>query len=160
MEIIGENISLLPYTMERCHEFWKDYVVDYSMWDKEYIYDENWVNKYFNLKVLDKTRSFFAICINDKVIGEIQLKNINNEKSVATLSIHLSNDNHKNRGFGTEAIKLMIDYAFEHLKLNTLYADAVLRNKRSQHVLEKLGFVEIHVDKILRYYELKKQGGE
>ena len=79
MEIIGENISLLPYTMERCHEFWKDYVVDYNMWDKEYIYDKNWVNKYFNLKVLDKTRSFFAICIDDKVIGEIQLKNINTE---------------------------------------------------------------------------------
>lgn len=156
MEIIGENISLLPYTIERCHEFWKDYVADYNMWDKEYTYDENWINKYFNLKVLDKTRRFFAICINDKVIGEIQLKKIDKERGIATLSIHLSNDNYKNQGFGTEAIKLMIDYAFEHLNLNTIYADTVLRNKRSQHVLEKLGFVEIGVDKILKYYELKR----
>lgn len=156
MEIIGKNISLLPYTMDRCHEFWKDYVVDFNMWDKEFVYDKNWVNKYYSLKVSDKTRRYFAICINEKTIGEIQLKNINNEKGIAALGIHLSNDNYKNQGFGTEAIELMICYAFEHLKLSTLYADAVLRNKRSQHVLEKLGFVEVRVDDILRYYELKR----
>ena len=148
-------MCLLPYTIDRCHEFWKDYVVDFNMWDKEYVYDENEVNKYYNLKVLDKTRKYFAVSINNKVIGEILLKNINIEKGIATLGIHFSNDNYKNQGFGTEAIKLMIDYAFEHLNLNTLYADAVLRNKRSQYVLEKLGFVEIHVDEILKYYELK-----
>ena len=156
MEIIGENISLLPYTMDRCHEFWKDYIVDYNMWDEEFVYDKNWVDKYYNFKVRDKTRRYFAICINDKVIGEIQLKNINDQKGIATLGIHFSNDNYKNQGFGTEAIELMICYSFEHLKLNTLYADAVLRNKRSEHVLEKLGFVEIRADEILRYYELKR----
>ena len=157
MEIIGEEISLLPYTIDRCNEFWKEYVSDYDMLDEEFIYDKNWVNKYYQVKVLDKNRRFFAICRNGKTVGEIQLKNISFEDSHGTMSIHLSNDIYKNRGWGTEAEELLINYAFNCLKLNVIYADAVLRNKRSQHVLVKLGFIQTHEDDSLRYYKLKKQ---
>lgn len=155
MEIIGKEIDLLPYTIERCHEFWKDYVTDYDMWDQEYNYDEDSVNKYYQVKVMDENRKFFAICRKGKTIGEIQLKNIDFEDKHGTMSIHLSNDIHKNKGLGTEAEKLLINYAFECLKLNCIYADTVLRNKRSQHILEKLGFTKIDEDDVLIYYELK-----
>ncbi len=157
MDIIGKEISLLPYTIDRCHEFWQEYVTDYDMLDEDFIYDKEWVNEYYLVKTLDRTRKIFAICRNEKTVGEIQLKNINLKDRYATMSIHFSNDSYKNRGWGTEAQKLLIDYAFRCLKLNTIYADTVLRNKRSQHILEKLGFFQKCEDNSFRYYELVKQ---
>lgn len=155
MEIIGKEIDLLPYTIERCHEFWKDYVADYDMTHEEYVYDESLVNKYYKVKVLDDNRRFFAICRKGETIGEIQLKRIDFKDKHGTMSIVLSNNNHKNKGYGTEAERLLINYAFESLGLNCIYADTILRNKRSQHILEKLGFTKIDEDDVLIYYELK-----
>lgn len=70
-----------------------------------------------------------------------------------TLSIHLIDDSVKGKGFGTEAERLLIKYAIEDLGLHTIYADAIHRNNRSKHILEKLGFKHIYDDEDLAYYE-------
>jgi len=150
-------INLLTYTIERCHEFWKDYVSDFDMWDKSYIYDKEWVDQYYKSKVMDESRRFFAICHNEKTVGEIQLKYLDFKQNSGTMSIHFANDNYKNHGWGTEAERLMVNYAFKELGLCTIYADCVHRNIRSQHVLEKIGFVYSHEDAVLRYYVLKDE---
>lgn len=155
------NISLLPYTKERVHEFYKQYVPDAMIFSKDedirpYLYREDKVERYYETKVLDPTRRYFAICLEGKMIGEIQLKYIDFEKQCGTLSIILSNDTVKGYGFGTRAEELILNYAFNDLRLSTVYADAVIRNTRSQHVLETLGFVYTHEDEMLRYYEIHK----
>lgn len=87
-------------------------------------------------------------------MGEIQLKRINIVKGSATLSIHMANNEYKNQGWGTEAIRLLLEYALHCMQLNAVHADCVHRNQRSQHVLEKMGFVYAYQDDILRYYTL------
>jgi RimJ/RimL family protein N-acetyltransferase len=152
----GKLITLYPYTHERCHEFWKEYVSDPDMWEQSYTYDQDAISRYYQSKVMDESRRFFAICHNEKTVGEAQLKYIDLEKGCGTLGIHFSNNNYKNRGWGTEAVGLLVDYAFEQMGLHTVYADSVHRNKRSQHVLEKNGFIYSHEDEVLRYYILKR----
>lgn len=95
-----EQITLQLYTLERCHQFWKSYIADPDMMDGSYKYDFNWVEAYYHRKVSDKSRAYFAICLADTVIGEIQLKNLDWVEKSATLSVHLANDRYKNRGFG------------------------------------------------------------
>lgn len=155
-QLQGKMISLELYTLERCHEFWSEYISDYDMLEEDYIYDKEKVNRYYNTKVSDKSRIFFAICHNGKTVGEIQLKYIDLGSKHGTMSIHFSKNAYKNHGWGTEAEQLIIKYGFEKLGLNTIYADAVLRNTRSQHVLKKNGFVFTHEDGILRYYKLER----
>ncbi len=152
----GNLVALQPYTLERCHAFWNEYVSDPAMWEMAFTYDPQWVEQYYQKKVMDKSRRFFAICHGEQTVGEIQLKYIDFEKSCGTMSIHFSCDKYKNRGFGTEAERLLVEYAFSELGLATVYADCVLRNTRSQHVLQKLGFVYTHEDDILRYYKLER----
>lgn len=149
-------ITLEMYTLERCHEFWREYVSDYDMWEEDYIYEKEKVNEYYKSKVTDKSRRFFAICYEGNVVGEIQLKNIDSEHKHGTMSIHFSNNSYKNHGWGTEAEYLIIKYAFEELGLNKIYADTVIRNIRSQHVLEKNGFIYTHNDGVLNYYKLER----
>lgn len=153
MLLKGEKIILLPYTIVRCHEFYKEYVADPAMTYETYTYDVEEVNKYFQNKVLDSSRLFFAISHNDKTIGEIQIKQIDLEKLCGTLSVHLVNDSFKEKGYGTEAQRLLIDYAINTLGLKTIYADAIHRNHRSKHVLEKLGFKHLYDDAALAYYK-------
>lgn len=158
MELIGEKIVLKPYTLEMCHEFHKDYISDPAMTYDEYIYNKDEVDRYYQNKVLDINRKFFAICYNDKVIGEIQLKRIDFEKLCGTLSIHLINDSVKGIGFGTEAERLIIKYAVNKLGFNTIYADSIHRNYRSKHILQKLGFEHFYDDDILAYYKFSAKG--
>lgn len=152
--LLGEKIVLAPYTIERCHAFYKDYVADPAMTYDEYTYDKDKVDNYYQSRVLDASRLFFAICLNDKIIGEIQLKEIDKEKECATIGIHLNNDSSKGKGYGTEAQRLLIVYAINTLGFKTIYADAVHRNQRSRHILQKLGFEYLGDDDTLSYYKL------
>lgn len=74
------------------------------------------------------------------IVGEIQIKPIDKEKLCGTLSIHLINDESKGKGYGTEAQQLLVDHAINTLGLKIIYADAVHRNHRSKHILQKIGF--------------------
>lgn len=152
MELKGRLISLLPFKRENCHEFYKSYIADQAMWDSDYIYDAQKVDRYYDRRVTDPARRIFGIVLNGKTIGEIQLKYIDFEKRCGTMSVHLQNDSVKGKGYGTEAEKLIVEYAFTVLKLDTVYADAVRRNTRSQHVLEKVGFEHTHDDETFYYY--------
>ncbi len=149
----GEEIVLAPYTIERCHAFFKDYVADPAMTYDTYTYDKRKVDRYYQNKVLDTSRIFFAICHNGKTVGEIQIKRIDREKLCGTLSIHLVNDAFKGKGYGTEALQLLVDYAINTLGLKIIYADAVHRNHRSKHILGKLGFEHLYDDDVLAYYK-------
>jgi len=152
----GKLISLMPYTPERCHAFWREYVSDPDMWDIAFAYNPGWVDRYYQSRAAEADRRMFAICRLGKTVGEIQLKHIDFGKGCATMSIHLANDACKNRGWGSEAERLITEYAFSVLGLTAVYADCVHRNTRSQHVLEKTGFVFTHADDKLRYYVLKR----
>ena len=68
----------------------------------------------------------------------------------------MKNEKYKDRGFGTQAELLAIDYVFHEMGIPVLYADSVLTNTRSQHVLEKVGFRLIGQDEERRYYRITR----
>lgn len=156
MDIRGEKVILKPLTKELCHEIYKKYVADPMMTYETYEYSTEKVDNYFNKRTKDSKRKLFAIMVDGAAIGEVQIKYIDNVIKKGTLGIQLVNDSVKGKGYGTEAEQLIIQYAFEHLGLNTLYADAVLRNTRSQYIMKKLGFEYVYEDETFKYYKLKK----
>lgn len=154
-----EKITLTLMTRELCHEFFKEYQNDESIYMDmssftEYKYNETNVNTYYDKQQINN-RLVFMIMLESKPIGEIKLKNIDRINKECTLSIVLINDKYKGKGYGTLAEKLAIDYAFSVLKMRVVNADVVLKNKRSQHVLEKVGFQFIKSEGIFNYYQIK-----
>lgn len=95
-------------------------------------------------------RIHLAVMVEKEPIGEVILKDI--RAGTAVLSIHMKNDGVKNLGYGTRAEILALAYAFRVLNLDTVLADVIHKNKRSQHVLEKVGFVKTHSDEQFLYY--------
>ena len=97
-----------------------------------------------------------AVTLQNHPIGEIILKNIDPEAKCCTMGITMVNDSYKNKGYGTAAEILAIRYAFEEMGMDTVLADSLIRNLRSQHVLKKAGFRETDQDQTFVYYRCGK----
>ena len=92
---------------------------------------------------------------DEEMVGELIIKNIT-EHQCATLGLAMKNAQYKDKGFGTQAEQLAIQYVFYDLDIPVLYADAILSNTRSQHVLEKVGFKLIKEDDQFKYYSIQR----
>ena len=157
---MAEKISLVPMTRKLCHELFRSWENDESIYMdlssfRPYIYSEDTVDRYFDSKQ-EPSRVMLAVMLGDRPIGEIQLKQIDRDKKECTLSIHMQNDSVKGKGYGTEAEKLACEYAFEELGMMAVNADTVVKNIRSQHILDQLGFEFIKEEGDFRFYRLEK----
>ncbi|WP_155994897.1 GNAT family N-acetyltransferase [Butyrivibrio sp. WCE2006] len=154
------RVELCPMTRKLCHELYKSWendaaiYMDMSMFRK-YVYNKEAVDRYFDSKQ-DVSRRIFAIMFEGRPIGEVQLKQIDMEKRECTLSIHMQNDSFKGKGYGTEAEMLAIQYAFDEMEMEAVNADTVVKNVRSQHILNKIGFEFLKEEGDFRYYRLEK----
>lgn len=159
--LVLSEVYLHPMTRELCHAFFKkfendtDIFVDSTAY-AQYQYDEKKVNEYFDMNQ-DASRIVFAVMLDNKPIGEIKLKNIDFKKEECSLGIHLVNDSVKGKGYGTQAEKLALQYAFEILRMQAVNADTLVKNVRSQRVLEKVGFQYVQEEDGYRYYKIKKR---
>lgn len=154
--IKGNLVTLKLYSREDCHELYKNYISDAQMTNHEYRYDFRKTDSFYSIKTAEANRAVYGIYRNHEIIGEIQLKNINFKESHGVLSIILRDDSVKGKGYGTEAERLLIDYAFNHLKLNKIFADTTSGNKRSQYILLKLGFKHLKDENEMSYFEMVK----
>lgn len=155
-----ERISLCVMTRELCHELFKKWENDpdiYMDMDQftAYQYNKAAVDRYFDAKQ-DPSRVLLAVMKDGAPVGEIQLKQIDRERKECTLSIHMQNNTVKGRGYGTHAERLAVQYAFHVLGMSAVNAGTITKNKRSQHVLEKVGFRYIKEENGFKYYRCER----
>ena len=91
----------------------------------------------------DKGFCYFAVdkLENNEFIGFIGLSE-QTYKAEFTPCIDLGwriKSNEWNKGYATEGAKKCLDYAFNHLKLETIYSVAPKVNTKSIHIMEKIG---------------------
>ena len=99
--------------------------------------EKEWVKDVLSRK--DEKR--FAICIKktDEYIGNAQLTNINVGK--AEIHVFIGKMQYWGKGIGTQALKLVMDYGFNKLKLVQIYGYCHPDNKSSLKACEKNGLV-------------------
>ena len=76
----------------------------------------------------------------DKIIGTCQLHSINWIHRNAELQIRLGNKGNRGKGYGSEAVRLLLDFAFRDLNLYRIYLHVFQTNTNAIHVYEKVGF--------------------
>lgn len=77
---------------------------------------------------------------NNKLIGTISLFQVMRGSLQSAVIGYFLDHHHNGKGYATEAIKALVDYAFEELDLHRIEAGVMPRNLPSQRVLEKAGF--------------------
>jgi RimJ/RimL family protein N-acetyltransferase len=83
----------------------------------------------------------FAITLRagGQIIGAIELRDIDLEHSQAELSLWIAPP-WWNQGYATEAVGAMLQFGFEQVGVNRIYAYHMTRNPASGRVLAKAGF--------------------
>ena len=94
-----------------------------------------------NIAKDSKNRNFDIITLNDnKLIGTVSLENINFIERSAILGIFIGDKDFRNNGYGTEAIKLLLEYGFKYLNLHSIRLDLLAVNERAHRCYLKCGF--------------------
>lgn len=144
LRIKGSQIYLRPITIEDTDNVvrWRNdkKIVQNFIYRKNISKEEhlNWLhNKVETGQVIQ-----FIICDlqTDKPLGSIYLQNFNETTRQAEEGIFLGEDEAYGRGIGTEAAKLMLEYAFTTLKLHKLTARVLSYNQGSRRMHEKAGY--------------------
>lgn len=101
---------------------------------------ENWLAN----KVLKGLVHQFIVCRNedDMPLGSIYLQNFEEENRKAEWGIYLGEEQAYGRGIGTEAAKLVLDYAFTALGMHKVVSRVLARNRASVRMNEKAGYVQ------------------
>ena len=85
----------------------------------------------------------FAIVLNDDtLIGNISLMSINQTDGTATIGIFIGEKEQRNKGYGSEAIKLLLDFGFNVLRLHNIKLDVFDFNENAIACYKKVGFKE------------------
>lgn len=102
----------------------------------------------------DPSRMDFAICLmeTDEMIGDIALFHIDESNKNAAFRIAMHDMALTGKGYGPEAIDILMHYVFNHLKLHRLQLEVYSHNERGIRAYKKLGFKKEGVLRDALYY--------
>ncbi len=90
--------------------------------------------------------------LDGQLVGTIELR-LSPASHRAELGIAIQDKSQWNKGYGTDAVNLVLDYGFNDLDLNRVELTTDAENLRGRHCYEKCGFVEEGVLRQHRFVE-------
>ncbi|RAI99111.1 RimJ/RimL family protein N-acetyltransferase [Paenibacillus pabuli] len=112
------------------------------------------VERYIENAAQDDSRLMLLIALqeNDQVIGEIALMDMHTKNRSAHIRIAIDQIDHQGKGYGSEALLLMLDYGFGICNLHRIELEVYAFNQRAIRTYEKLGFQREGVRRDALYY--------
>lgn len=127
------------FTVENNEKFWEVSSTTtpfskYLLWQ----YLENSHKDIFEVKQLR-----LMICERDgSRRGFIDLFDFDPKNRRAAVGIIINSEGDRQKGFGAEALNMLITYCFTHLELHQIYAGVGIDNVSSKMLFEKAGFIK------------------
>ena len=79
---------------------------------------------------------------DDTLLGNVGVTKIDYKNGRANLGIFIGREDNLSKGYGSEAIKLIVDFAFKELRLHNIDLTVFANNPRAIKAYTKCGFVE------------------
>ncbi len=144
-KLLGDRIYLSPRSVEDAEKF-TEWMNDFEVTDytgrsgtimslegeKKYLQENSNPEATFSIITLDA----------DKLIGTLGLEKIDHMNRTATLGIFIGDKEYLSKGYGTEAIRLLLDYGFNYMNLHSIKLDLMSCNERALKCYKKCGFKE------------------
>ncbi|XP_006814750.2 N-acetyltransferase 9-like protein [Saccoglossus kowalevskii] len=161
--IEGKRVVLVPYKV--------DHVMKYHEWmqstelqtltasepltlDEEYDMQQSWWT--------DENKCTFIVLEKDKWVdsknseidcmcGDVNLFfNSQDDNSTAEIEIMIAENSCRGKGFGKEALLLMMNYGIQELKVRTYTAKIGCQNENSLALFKKIGFTQVCQKQLLQ----------
>ena len=103
--------------------------------------EEGWFER--TLAAQGRDGYHFTICLlaDDRPIGTIGLFDLDLRNGNAGLGISIGDPADTNHGFGSDALRALVGWAFDMLRLERVWLDVYDFNPRARVVYERVGFV-------------------
>ena len=143
-KLTGNRVYLAALEREHCRKLGENSEYDfenpaeplhigYSLEEAEKWYDEI-------QKDSGKHIRLGIFMLDGTIIGDIGLQNIDWKNRKCDIGVGFSKLEHRNKGYGSEAVALILEYAFYNMGLVRIEASTQDLNISAQKSLEKLGF--------------------
>ena len=166
MEIKTDRLTLRPIRIgdeEEIHEYAGDKDITMMFWLPNETFEEtcdfvrrnaaDWGSP-------DQTDFEFVIVYDGRIIGGCDADLSHSEdRSYATLG-WIINKKYRNMGFASEAGNALLDFAFENLNVEKVYAQCDTRNPASYNVMMKIGMTCVNDTGTRTYPKTGKTSGE
>jgi len=136
------------YTIENDESFWEisNTQTPYSRYlIKQYL-------EYAHKDIYEVKQLRLVICnFNDEQIGMIDFFEFDFKNKRAGVGILIKDSENREKGYGREALELLVNYGFNHLNLHQVYCNISEDNKASIKLFKSQGFENIGLKKDWNY---------
>ena len=158
VKLEGNYINLRPLVLEDL-AFLYTIENDVSLWELSQVqtpFSKDVLQTYLetahnDIKILKQLRLVITSKTNEP-IGFIDLFDFDAHNKHAGVSIVLT-EPHRGKGYGKDALSLLMDYSFKDLGLFQLYSNVLEDNIASIRLFESVGFEKVGLKKKWRFYK-------
>ena len=145
-KIVGERLYLSPFDAgdTEIYSKWAEWMNDKTV-AENYGDPHNLISSANAKKTLEELsghRLAIVLLDGDVLIGHISLHNIDHLNRNAFLGIFIGDEEHRNKGYGTKAIRLILNYGFKTLNLHNIMLSVNANNYAGISCYKKAGFRE------------------
>jgi len=147
VKLQGANIYLAALERKDCKKLTDDNEYDFDNpveptlfgWSVEN--SDEWFDEIQRLLKSDRNIRLGIFLNCGTVIGDIALQGIDRHNRSCSLGFGMAKIENQNKGYGTQALRLILEYGFYNQGFERITATTLEINIPAQKVLEKLGFV-------------------
>lgn len=145
-KLVGKKVYLSPINIDD-YEIYTKWMNDFKVTDgigaSARIYSLEREKEHLNNKALSKDYTFAIVDLEtDELLGNCSLFEIDTIKGIATIGIMIGEEENRGKGYGTDALKALISYAFDYLNLHNLMLVVFSFNEIAINAYKKVGFKE------------------
>jgi RimJ/RimL family protein N-acetyltransferase len=157
-KIVGTKCYLSPIDINDAEEI-TGWLNDLNVTINLNLYSKN-INTDNEAAILENVSKdhYYAIIDKEinKLIGCCSFKNIDQLNQTAEIGIYIGNKSYWNKGYGSEALTILLDYGFKALNLHNVLLTVFDFNEGAKRCYEKVGFKEIGIRREGLFRNLKK----
>lgn len=145
MKLKCDTIYLDTLERENCKKLWADFEYDFDFPAETFNPGhsvekaDGWFDEIQKLQGNSNVRLGIFLD-NGTCIGDVALQDIDRENRKCTIGMGIAKIENRSKGYGQQAVKLMLEYGFRFLGLQRISANTLDINKGGQKSLEKCGF--------------------
>ena len=145
-KISGKNVYLSPISLEDVGIYTK-WLNDMEITDRInkscFVTNEVSEKAWIENSLSNRLSNFAIINIeNDKLIGNCSFNKIDQISRTATIGIFIGDKENRGKGYGSEALKLLLNFGFNYLNLNNIDLHVFSFNENAIACYKKVGFKE------------------
>ena len=145
--LVGDNIYFSPISLddiEKYTEMVNDIKVSVGLGSVSYTNITDFESEKEFLTSIKKEKMFAVRLLeNDELLGNIGFNSLDMVNRNGALGVFIGNSKHQRKGYGTEALKLILDYGFSFLNLRNISLKVFEYNEPAYNLYKKIGFKEV-----------------